>query len=168
MCQVIPTCLTRWAQAAAASGALALLAAGCSVSLHAGSGKQTGEQVYRAAIAGPMSALTASAAKANATCAAGSHPSPPACLANTRTEIGDAHALESAMRRASVPPSFTKANADMLRGLGVFVRGLVMRNAGLAAHSTAGYSAGQTLVDRGLAVQRSAIAEYPAGAKIGL
>lgn len=151
-----------------ASVTLALLGTGCSVSVHAGYGNPAGEQAYRAAIARPMSALTARAASANATCAGGSHPSPSACLANTTTEINSARALESAMRGVPTPARFAKANGGMLRGLDVFVRGLVMRNAGLAAHSAAEYSAGQNLVGQGLALQRSAIAEYPADAKIRL
>ena len=151
--------------------ALALLAAqctGCAISVHVGSGSSQAEAAYTAVMSRPSSALTAAAADATATCAGGSRPDVAACLANTKTEIKDARALEQAMRSVPVPASYAKANTDLTHGLNVFIQGLTERNDGLAARSTGEYSAGQAMVNKSLTMQKAAIAEYPASANIKL
>jgi hypothetical protein len=89
-------------------------------------------------------------------------------LADTKIEIADAITLEKAMRSAQVPASFVKANKDLLHGLDIFIHGLSERNVGLQSHSAAEYTAGSNLIQQSLAVQRSAIAEYPSDAHISL
>ena len=51
-------------------------------------------------------------------------------------------------------------------GSAFLVQGLTQRNAGLAAHSSAEYAASYKLIDKGLAMQKAAFAEYPADANI--
>ncbi len=144
----------------------AVLCAGCSVSVHAGQGNPQAEQAYRTAIAQPFNDLTSAAGKANRVCAGGSQPNPQQCYTDTAGEISSARAVEQALRSVPTPPRFAKANADLLHGLAIFVQGLTKRNDGLAAHSTSEYSAGENLITHGLAIQKSAFAEYPADANI--
>jgi hypothetical protein len=143
------------------------LCTGCSVAVHIGSGSTIGEQKYRQALAKPFNNLTAAASAANSACAGGSEPDPRQCYIDTNAEIGNVGALEHTLESVAVPASFARANSDLLRGLRVFSQGLVERNRGLAAHSAAGYTAGENLVIKGLNLQKSALREYPAGAKIG-
>ena len=144
------------------------LCASCSVSVHYGSGDPQAEQAYREAVAGPMNVLTTAATNANETCAGGSRPDPAECYTFTTTEITAARALERALRGVPTPTRFVKANTGLLHGLDIFIQGLIKRNEGLAAHSTAEYEAGSQLIGKGLDIQRIAIAEYPKDAKISL
>lgn len=143
-----------------------MLCIGCAVSVHFGRGNPAAEQAYRAVLTRPMNTLTTAASNANKTCAGGSQPNPAQCYANTKIEITDARALERAIRSVPTPARFRKANADLLRGLDVFINGLITRNDGLAAHSGSQYTAGQNLIMRGLSLQKAALAEYPADANI--
>lgn len=151
----------RWASICAA-----ILCAGCAVSVHVGYGNPDAERGYVAALVQPMNALTAASSNANRTCAGGSRPDPAKCYAYTKIEIEDARALLRTMRGIPTPPRFARANRDFLDGLGIFIEGLTRRNAGLAARSSAEYSAGARLINRGLALQRSALTEYPPNAHI--
>ncbi len=144
----------------------AVLCVGCSISIHAGNGNPEAEQAYRQAISQPVKSLTAAASKVDRTCAGGSQPNPQQCYVNTNTEIASARAFERALRSVPTPPRFAKATADMLNGLSIFVQGLNKRNEGLAAHSATDYSASYKLIDRGLALQKTAFSEYPADAKV--
>ena len=143
-----------------------IVCAGCSVSIQAGHGNPDAERAYVAAIAQPMSALSAASSRANRACAGGSEPDPARCYSFTKEEISAARTLQRAMIRVATPPRFAEAQKDFLRGLNVFINGLVKRNAGLADHSSAEYSAGSLLIDRGIALQRAALTEYPASAHI--
>jgi hypothetical protein len=144
----------------------AVLVAGCSVSVHAGYGKPTAEEAYRSAIAQPFNDLTAAAARTSRVCAGGSQPNPQQCYADTKAEIARVSAVERALRSTHTPAQFARANADLLRGLDVFIQGLTKRNEGLAAHSSAEYSAGSALIAKALTMQKAAFAEYPADAHI--
>jgi hypothetical protein len=144
------------------------LCASCSVSLRYGNGDPQAEQAYREAVARPMNVLTIAARNANETCAGGSRPSPAECYTFTKIEITAARALERAMRDVPTPTRFVKANTDLMHGLDIFIQGLIRRDEGLAAHSTAQYIAGSQMVGQGLDIQRIAISEYPKDAKISL
>lgn len=144
-----------------------LFCSACSVSVHLGYNKASAEQSYRHAITKPFNNLTAAATAANSVCAGGSNPDQQQCYADTIAEIGSARAVVRALRSVSVPHGFAKANADLIRGLGLFIDGLIKRNQGLTSRSDAQYAAGQNLISRGLSVQKRALAEYPPGANIG-
>lgn len=154
--------IARWSTPAA----FIVFCAGCTVSVHAGYGNPQAEQVYVAAISRPMNALTAASSRANQTCAGGSKPDPARCYSNTKIEIEAARALQRAMRSVPTPPRFAKANRDLLQGLDLFIKGLTKRNEGIAAHSASEYTTGSNLITKGLALQRAALAEYPADAHI--
>lgn len=146
--------------------ATAAICVGCSVSVHSGNGDPQAEQVYRRAITQPFNNLTVAASNASQTCAGGKKANPQQCYLDTNIEIASARAVERALKSVPIPPRFAKANTDLLHGLGIFVTGLAKRNAGLGAHSSAEYSAGESLINKGLAIQKSAFAEYPADANI--
>ncbi len=145
-----------------------LLCAGCTVAVHVGYENQQVGRAYRDAIADPMAALTSAASAADSSCAGGSQPNPSRCFADTRIEIADVMTLERTLRSARVPASFVRANKDLLHGLDIFIQGLSERNAGLESHSAAEYTAGSSLIQKSLALQRSAISEYPSDAHISL
>jgi hypothetical protein len=153
---------------AALAFAAVTLSAGCSVTVSAGYGNPQAQHAYLAAIAGPMRALTAAAAYTSRTCAGGATPSQAECYTGTVAEIRAVTALEKAMRSVPISPRYATANKGMLKGLAIFASGLAERNKGLAGHSAAEYAAGDSLIARGLALQRRAIAEYPASAHITL
>ena len=148
--------------------AAAVLCVGCSVSVHAEYGDPQAERAYRQAIIQPFNDLTSAASKASQTCAGGSQPSPKQCYVDTNIEIVRARALERVLRSVPTPSRFAKANTGLLQGLGIFVQGLIKRNDGLVARSTAEYVAGENLITNGLAVQKKAITEYPSDANIRL
>jgi hypothetical protein len=110
--------------------------------------------------------LTTAAAKADQVCAGGSKPNAQQCYTDTRAVITDAKSIEHVLRHVPTPPRFHKANADLLHGLSIWIQGLTERNKALAGGSAAGYSASYKLVNRGLALQKTALAEYPPDAEI--
>jgi hypothetical protein len=142
-------------------GAMATLSVGCAVSVQIGYGNSREEHDYLAAIAQPMNELTVAASLANQACAGGSRPDPTKCYSNTEAEIEAARRLEAAMRAVPTPSRFSRANEDLLHGLGDFIQGLAERNQALADRSTSEYVAGEKLIMQALATQRAAIAEYP-------
>jgi hypothetical protein len=113
-----------------------------------------------------MKALTAASSNASEACAGGSRAQPAQCYADTKIEIEKARALRETMLDASTPPRFAKANRDFIHGLDVLIEGLSKRNEGLAIHSANEYKAGEYVIEQGLALQRSALAEYPANSHI--
>jgi hypothetical protein len=144
---------------------LVLLTA-CTVSVRVGSVSPSDENAYRAAIQAPITALNNAATLPNDTCAGGAHPNQAQCYSGTQAEIAATQNLEKALRAAPTPVAYAKANADMIRGLDTFERGLSQRNLGLMHRSDAEYAAGDTLIDQGLAFQKTAISEYPSDAGI--
>jgi hypothetical protein len=143
-----------------------VLCVGCSISVHFGHGNPRAEDAYRKAISRPFQDLTAMASRANKVCAGGSQSNPRLCYTDTHAEIGSARAVERILATASIPPRFTEANSDLLHGLGIFVQGLVKRDDGLAIHSGSEYSTSYLLINKGLAEQKAALAEYPPGSNI--
>jgi hypothetical protein len=144
----------------------ALLCTACAVSVHLGYNKTAAEQAYRHAIAKPFTNLTAAAAAANSVCAGGSRPNQQQCYVDTTSEIMTARAVVRTLLSVAVPHGFAKANSDLASGLGTFINGLIERNQGLARHSDSQYAAGESLISKGLSVQKRALSEYPPGANI--
>ncbi len=142
------------------------LCTACAVSVHLGYNKTTADQAYRHAIAKPFNNLTAAAAAANSVCAGGSHPNQRQCYIDTASEITSARSVVRALRSVTVPHGFAKGNSDLVKGLGIFIDGLLERNQGLARQSDSQYAAGQKLISKGLSVQKVALSEYPPGANI--
>jgi len=144
----------------------ALLCTACAVSVHLGYNKTTAEQAYRHAIAKPFNNLTAAAAAASSVCAGGSQPNQQQCYIDTASEIMSARAVVRTLLSVAVPHGFAKANSDLVRGLGIFIDGLIERNRGLASRSDSQYAAGENLISKGLSIQKRALSEYPPGANI--
>jgi hypothetical protein len=145
----------------------ALLCSACAVSVHLGYNNKTiAAQAYRHALAVPFNSLTAAAAAANSVCAGGNHPDQQQCYIDTASEIMSARAVVRTLLSVAVPHGFTKANSDLVKGLGIFIDGLIERNQGLARHSDSQYGAGENLISKGLSAQKRALSEYPPGTNI--
>ena len=142
---------------------LVILVTGCTVSVHAGYYKPSAGKTFVAAVGQPMKDLTAAASAAGQSCAGGSRPDPARCYADTTAEVRAVNLLEHVIRTTRAPASFGKANALMIRGLGMFASGLTQRNQGLKSHSPSEYEAGDSLITQSLRLQRTAFADYPAG-----
>jgi hypothetical protein len=157
--------ITRLLVAAGAVGAVAALSA-CSVSVGVSSGDVVADQAYARAVEPPSLNLQAEVKNVVRACGGGSKPSLQQCYAFTGQSLATTQQLERLLRHISIPPGYGKANAELLRGLGVFAQGLAARQKSITDRSATEYNAADTLLQRGAEIQKAANAAYPRDAGI--